>query len=82
MTTLYADDPDAHVDYEMAGADLVFAPSVTTAAGAVTAEWLAAATDGKRTLRVHVSGLPKGNHGLRLVVPGGNDANLGIVTLL
>jgi hypothetical protein len=78
--SLYADDPDVHADFEVAGPDLVFSPAVITSDD-VTAEWLAAAVDDKRTLRVHLYGLTVGNHPLRLVVPGGNDVHLGTITL-
>lgn len=91
MTTLaevlYADDVDVHVDYELTGDDLNFAPVVTVKGTAIAIPvWQGLAVDGKRTLRVNLraadgTALAKGNHHPRIVVPGGNDVYLGAVTL-
>lgn len=90
-TRRYADDLEASKDFELTvtddRGDLDFTPSVTatatsgTAPTTLTATWLDPVGTTRR-LRVNLNGLPKGQtRWLRLVVPGGNDVNLGNVTL-
>lgn len=82
--TLYTDDPDATARWtvtDTSGNDNDFDPTVACPAGDVDASW-----EGEpavtRVLRVSVTGLPAGvNHPLRLIVPGGNDVDLGVVLL-
>ena len=92
--SLYADDPDAHIDYPVTdanGGTLDWTPTVTVtdAAGTtteVTGEWQATATtqgDSStiRTLRVPLTGLTAGVHSLRLLIADDNDVFLGNVHL-
>jgi hypothetical protein len=86
---IYADDPDAHVVITVTdalGGDFDFDPVVRTGATDITAAWTAdAAIAGgvsTRELDVPLSGLTRGSHSLRLVVPGDNDVALGSVYLI
>lgn len=92
--SLYADDPDVHIDYPVTDADggtLDWAATVTitdTAGTAteVTGTWQGVATqDGDATvrdLRVSLVGLEAGLHSLRLAISGDNDLFLGNVHLI
>lgn len=82
--TLYADDPDVHVEYEIkdaTGGDNDFVAQVRVAgAPDVTGAWQGSPGP-VRILRVSLAGLAAGPHDLRLIVPGGNDVPLGRVWL-
>ena len=84
----FLDDPDANVVYPITDANEAnvdwATPTVKASkAGVVvslTCTWLGDPAP-TRNLRVPVSGLVKGSHVLRLVVPNENDVALGTVTL-
>lgn len=81
--SLYADDPQVHVDYAITDRDgeaVDFTPTVTTGATVLTAAWVGGPGI-QRTLRVELAGLTAGSYRLRLGNPDGNDVELGSVTL-
>lgn len=87
MSTLYADDPEVHAEYQITdrdGDDVIFDPVATTDVDGVATEltttWVGdpAAT---RIVKIDLYGLEVGAHALRLNNPDGNDIKLGNVYL-
>lgn len=81
--SLYADDAQVHVEYEVTsrdGDDVTFTPTATANGTPVPASWVSDAAP-KRILRVDLSDLPAGNKELICNNPDGNDIYLDTVTL-
>jgi hypothetical protein len=87
--TLFADDADARVDFQITdstgGTNDWATPTVNATSNGGTTVAITAVWQGdpgaSRVLRVPMAGLTPGRHRLRLVVPDGNDVDLDAVYL-